>query len=217
MPPVLGRVRPPWPRWRPGAGPRRPCQRPRPHRPAWRCPARRRPARFRLSRRGGCPCASAEPVRRWPGRARRSAHRVSNTCANNRAAASMIAGASHSRPEPPRSAAMEGRPRPRCGVPSTCATSLSTAFDVARHSPCVDNFRCRVDGKSAPSFLPRTGGGRHRCRQWLIEEQILGCVPRAIPSLRTGLAACLHSLSTDLCTARLDDAARCHKTVGAIR
>jgi hypothetical protein len=40
-------------------------------------------------------------------------------------------------------------------------------------------------------------------------------VPRGIPSLRTGHAACLHKLSTDLCTARFDGAAHCHKTVGS--
>src|SRR6267378_1102013 len=38
-------------------------------------------------------------------------------------------------------------------------------------------------------------------------------VPRCIPSLRTVPAACLHRLSTDLCTARLDVSARPHQTV----
>jgi hypothetical protein len=40
-------------------------------------------------------------------------------------------------------------------------------------------------------------------------------VPRGIPSLRTGRAACLHKLSTDLCTARFDGAAPGHETVGS--
>jgi hypothetical protein len=38
-------------------------------------------------------------------------------------------------------------------------------------------------------------------------------VPRCIPRLRTVPAACLHRLSTDLCTARLDGTARRHQTV----
>ena len=38
-------------------------------------------------------------------------------------------------------------------------------------------------------------------------------VPSCIPRLRTAPAACLHRLSTDLCTARLDAAARQNQTV----
>jgi hypothetical protein len=42
-------------------------------------------------------------------------------------------------------------------------------------------------------------------------------VLNSIPSPRTGRAACLHRLSTDLCTERLDVVRRPQKTVGTIR
>jgi hypothetical protein len=38
-----------------------------------------------------------------------------------------------------------------------------------------------------------------------------------VPKLRTTLAACLHMLSTDLCTARIDAWANTLETVGAVR
>jgi hypothetical protein len=38
-----------------------------------------------------------------------------------------------------------------------------------------------------------------------------------IPMLRTVHAACLHRLSTGLCTARLDARTGCRQTVGAVR
>ena len=42
-------------------------------------------------------------------------------------------------------------------------------------------------------------------------------IPSGIPSLHTGVAACLHNLSTALCTARFDVFGRADETVRAIR
>jgi hypothetical protein len=42
-------------------------------------------------------------------------------------------------------------------------------------------------------------------------------VHNAVPRLRTTLAACLHMLSTDLCTARIDAPADSLETVRAVR
>jgi hypothetical protein len=80
----------------------------------------------------------------------------------------------------------------------------------------VDNFLPCVDSQSAKYFFRAQAvddigaGGGGLC------PLILGRVPSGIPSLRTGAAACLHKLSTGLCTARFDVAVHCHETVGAI-
>src|SRR5690349_12917968 len=77
----------------------------------------------------------------------------------------------------------------------------------------VDNAAPRVDDLTARSFFlthPVDGitagnegvAGRSFC-----------LVLSTIPSPRTGRAACLHRLSTELCTARLDAGRRPQKTV----
>jgi hypothetical protein len=63
----------------------------------------------------------------------------------------------------------------------------------------------------------RTSGGRRRRRQKARPCRLPDHFHRPIPMLRTAPAACLHRLSTGLCTARLDAGTGCRETVRAIR
>jgi hypothetical protein len=97
----------------------------------------------------------------------------------------------------------------------------SVAYDVACHILCVDNLNARVDESVYRIFFPCTGCERPATavdlRALLAAEVIHLSTHTAIHSTRPGLPACSHKLSTVLCTGRLDDAPRCHKTGGAIR
>ena len=73
-----------------------------------------------------------------------------------------------------------------------------------RYIPAVDNSTVHVDAFGRQTFFltqPVDGikAGRYG-RSW----RPFRCFPSEIPSLPTGTAACLHKLSTDLCTARVD-------------
>ena len=107
--------------------------------------------------------------------------------------------------------------RPRPGVRTVRDTpgrpgfaGLTMAFSLwTRVPPSVDGVTCQsfflthpVDGISAGSA---GAVGRSFC-----------LVLNRIPSRRTARAACLHRLSTDLCTARLDEVRRSQKTVTTV-
>src|SRR5436309_11821275 len=68
----------------------------------------------------------------------------------------------------------------------------------------VDNVAPGVDDLTARSFfLTHPVDGITAGNKGVVGRSF-GLVLSAIPSLHTGTAACLHRLSTDLCTARLD-------------
>jgi hypothetical protein len=73
------------------------------------------------------------------------------------------------------------------------------------------------DGHTGPDFFLRTTGGRHSSRQARCRGGAPGNIHSVIPMLRTVMAACLHRLSTGLCTAGLDVREHEGKTVRAIR
>src|SRR5690348_9465409 len=77
----------------------------------------------------------------------------------------------------------------------------------------VDNVAPRVDDLTARSFfLTHPVDGITAGNESAV-GQSFGLVLSTIPSPRTGRAACLHRLSTDLCTARLDAGSWPQKTV----
>ena len=87
-----------------------------------------------------------------------------------------------------------------------------TCHDV----PPVDNCAARVDVVALRSFFsahPVDGVAAGRAAA---TESSFGIVPRCVPSRHTGRAACLHKLSTDLCTERLDEVRGSQKTVTTV-
>src|SRR5690349_10995373 len=114
------------------------------------------------------------------------------------------------RPDPP-SRASPARVRTVRDTPGRPGLAgLTMAFSLwTRVPPSVDGVTCQsfflthpVDGISAGSA---GAVGRSFC-----------LVLNRIPSRRTARAACLHRLSTDLCTARLDEVRRSQKTVTTV-
>src|SRR6516162_170570 len=77
----------------------------------------------------------------------------------------------------------------------------------------VDNVAPRVDDLTARSFfLTQPVDGITAGSEGVVGRSF-GLVLSTIPSPRTAPAACLHRLSTDLCTARLDAGRKPQKTV----
>lgn len=77
----------------------------------------------------------------------------------------------------------------------------------------MDNFLPDVDGQPGRSFFRAqpvddisAGSNGRACESF-------GTVPSGIPSLHTEPAACLHRVSTGLCTPRLDAGGGSQKTV----
>ena len=95
----------------------------------------------------------------------------------------------------------------------TCSHGELITF--ASHS-IVDNFPPLWARPSVKEFFAHTGGGGNQCRQ----TRSAGTFPRYIhsdiPTQCTACAACLHRLSTALCTARLDVHSQRHETVEAV-
>jgi len=97
-------------------------------------------------------------------------------------------------------------------------TAISCAVprgDLGRQIPSVDNLRplCR----SLPCVISCMHNmGRTFCQVRAPYQANLCCFHIRIPSLRTGQAACLHSLSTGLCTPRLDEYGESLKTVRGV-
>src|SRR5438552_7570808 len=95
-----------------------------------------------------------------------------------------------------------------------CPGRRDTPTRQAHHdvSP-VDNVAARVDDLTARIiFLTHPVDGITAGNEGAVGRSF-GLVLSTIPSPRTGRAACLHRLSTDLCTARLDADRRPQKTV----
>jgi replicative DNA helicase len=74
-----------------------------------------------------------------------------------------------------------------------------------------------VDDLPSQKYFLRTTRGRHNRRQARYSSEPNCNIHSAIPMLRTAAAACLHRLSTGLCTASLDAHQRWRQTVGAVR
>ena len=73
-----------------------------------------------------------------------------------------------------------------------------------------------VDGVTAQSFFPtHPVDGISAGSEGAVGPSFC-LVLNSIPSRRTGRAACLHRLSTDLCTVRLDEVRRSQKTVTTV-
>src|SRR6266702_2101720 len=100
--------------------------------------------------------------------------------------------------------------RSSMSAPGTALPRIVGADDIEDmcHIPPVDNSAADVDAEASRGFfitqaVDGIGAGQIGCGC-----QSFGEIPRGIPSLRTWLPACLHKLSTGLCTARLDESQR---------
>ena len=107
---------------------------------------------------------------------------------------------------------------PGIGVPAPVGAGYLVDGCPEPGEPClqsrtVDNDASRVDDLTAQSiFLTHPVDGITAGDKGVVGRSF-GLVLSGIPSPRTGRAACLHKLSTDLCTARLDAGRGPQKTV----
>jgi hypothetical protein len=105
---------------------------------------------------------------------------------------------------PPAALSCEARPWTPERLPTESRNEATGRVADQRRIPLVDKRALRMDVVAVRSFFsahPVDGVGPGST---VATGSSLVTVPRTIPSPHTGQAACLHKLSTDLCTERLD-------------
>jgi hypothetical protein len=92
----------------------------------------------------------------------------------------------------------------RGGFVNSGGCSPGVAILHLRYIPAVDNSALHVDASGRQTFFLTQPVDGISAGRYGRSGRPFQCVPNAIPSLPTGAAACLHMLSTGLCTARVD-------------